>query len=147
MKNYTVSKELSASAIKTEVKRFAEDTILTAFRSAGFTADRIRTDGANPTNEIGVVIGNITEDGKEYELCVTVNPTVKEYKDKKTAKRTTKGFSFKSAVEAYVKYLAEKADKAKETAKNKADKIARDTKARAKRAEEKAKAETEKAKV
>ena len=79
-------------------------------------------------------------------IYATFSPIVKDYCDRKTKTKTIKAFDLTAEVNAYEKVLAERKAKAEETAKNKAEKIKKDTaqreataKAKAEHAERKAK--------
>jgi hypothetical protein len=61
------------------------------------------------------VLGTIDDDGFEYDVVATVNPTVKDWKEKKTKSRTTDAFDFEQYKADYDNYLTEKATKQAES--------------------------------
>lgn len=75
-------------------------------------------------------------------IFATFSPTVKDYCDRKTNTKTIKAFNLTAEIAGYENKCTTRTEKAEANAKRKAEKIARDTAARAK-----AKAEREKAKV
>lgn len=135
---YTVSKENSVSNIKAQVKA----ALVTEF--IDYLADKygedavgmIRTGTTSKTNEIGFIVDEVTgEDGEVNPLVVTINPTVKEFANRKTDKKTYTAFNFIAARNAYDAYADEKEAKAADAAEKKAKKIASD-KARREKAKE-----------
>ena len=62
-------------------------------------------------NELAFIVGSVDDDGFEYDVVATVNPTVKDWKEKKTKSRTTDAFDFEQYKADYDNYLTEKATK------------------------------------
>ena len=77
------------------------------------------------TNAIGVRVGELIEDGFSYELCLTVESTVKSHKDKVTKRYTVEAFDFDSAAEKYEKYVDEKIERERDKAEKKTKDIAK----------------------
>ena len=103
--------------------------------SAHYGADRVSIVGGS---EIAVGAIDVTDkDGFTYELCFTVKPVMKDYKERKTATKTIDEFDRLTAAKIYEAEKSEKERKAEEKAKAKAEKVARDKKARAEKKKEK----------
>lgn len=137
---FTVSKENSVSNIKAEVKTklIAEFVEYLTEKYGEDSVGMVRTGSTSKTNEIGFIIDEVTgEDGSINPLVATINPTVKEFANRKTDKRVYTAFDFAAARNAYDAYIDEKSAKMAEKAEAKAKKIASDEKARAKKAAEK----------
>lgn len=103
--------------------------------SAHYGADRVSIVGGS---EIAVGATDVTDkDGFTYELCFTVKPVMKDYKERKTATKTIDEFDRLTAAKIYEAEKSEKERKAEEKAKAKAEKVARDKKAREEKKKEK----------
>ena len=129
-----VTKTNGVKAIKDSVKARLTEILMTAL-IAEFGEDAvamIRTGNTTKVNEIGVIVGEATNEGETAPIVVTVNPTVKEFATRKTDKRSYEPFDFAAAKAAYDTYIEEKEVKAAEAAEKKAKKIAADEAARAK---------------
>ena len=119
MANYTITKEngitrISASA-KSEVNEVITKALADAFGSENVAM--VRTGGSSPVNCLAIRVGTLTdESGFEHDLCVTVDTTVKSYKDRVTKRYTVEAFDFETAVACYENYLTEKATKQAEAA-------------------------------
>lgn len=124
MTNYTITKDngitkISASA-KSEVNEVITKALADAFGSENVAM--IRTSGSSPVNCLAIRVGTLTdESGFEHDLCVTVDTTVKSYKDRVTKRYTVEGFDFEAAIACYENYLTEKATKKAETDAKKAE--------------------------
>ena len=127
MANYTITKDngitkISASA-KSEVNEVITKALTDAFGNENVSM--VRTGGSSPVNCLAIRVGTLTdESGFEHDLCVTVDTTVKSYKDKVTKRYTVEAFDFETAVACYENYLAEKAAKQVEAAAKKAERKA-----------------------
>ena len=127
MANYTITKDngitkISASA-KSEVNEVITKALADAFGSENVAM--VRTGGSSPVNCLAIRVGTLTdESGFEHDLCVTVDTTVKSYKDRVTKRYTVEAFDFETAVACYENYLAEKAAKQAEAAAKKAERKA-----------------------
>lgn len=81
----------------------------------------VRTGGSSAVNVLAVRVGTLTDaDGYECDLCVTVDATVKSYKEKVTKKYTVEAFDFDAAKDRYDEYLTDKAAEQAEQAAKKA---------------------------
>ena len=131
---YTVDTKTTATKIKTTAKTEIVNALF-KFLVNTYGAENVAfvRDGSTPTNEIGVIIDEVTDGDKVYPLCMTVNPVIKSWKDQVGAKRTIPAFDFFSALDEYDRYVSEKNAKEAEKSKQKAEKIARDTAAREKK--------------
>ena len=84
MTNYTITNDngitkISASA-KSEVNEVITKALADAFGSENVAM--VRTSGSSPVNCLAIRVGTLTdESGFEHDLCVTVDTTVKSYKD------------------------------------------------------------------
>lgn len=129
-----VTKTNGVSTIKTDVKARITEVLMNAL-AAEFGPEAVamvRTGNTTKVNEIGVIVGEATNEGETAPIVVTVNPTVKEFAARKTDKRSYEPFDFSAAKAAYEIYVDEKEAKAAEAAEKKAKKIAADEAARAK---------------
>ena len=123
MTNYTITNDngitkISASA-KSEVNEVITKALADAFGSENVAM--VRTSGSSPVNCLAIRVGTLTDEGGfEHDLCVTVDTTVKSYKDRVTKRYTVEAFDFETAIACYENYLAEKATKKTETDAKKA---------------------------
>ena len=86
----------------------------------------VRTGGTSPVNVLAVRVGTLTDiEGFAHDLCVTLDTTVKSYKEKVTKRYTVEAFDFEACKEAYEDYLTEKATAKAEAEAKKAEKIAK----------------------
>ena len=112
MATFKVTKEMTATKIKSAIKA----TLLEEFeqfliQKYGDSAVGMVRYGSTPKNELAFIVGSIEDDGFEYDVVATVNPTVKDWKEKKTKSRTTDAFDFEQYKTDYDDYLTEKASK------------------------------------
>lgn len=146
MANYTITKEngitkISASA-KSEVSNIVTEALTTAFGAENVAM--VRTGGSSPSNVLAVRVGTLTdEDGFSHDLCVTLDTTVKSYKERVTKKYTVEAFDFDACREAYENYLTDKATKKAEAEAKKAERKAKGSKTKAEKDAEKAKKSAE----
>ena len=144
MTNYTITKEngitkISAS-VKTEVSTIVTEALITAYGAENVAI--VRTGGSSPSNVLAVRVGTLTdESGFEHDICVTLDATVKSYKEKVTKRYTVEAFDFDACREAYEDYLTDKATKKAEA--KKAECKAKGSKSRAEKDAEKAKKSAE----
>ena len=116
MATFKVTKEMTATKIKSAIKT----TLLNEFeqfliQKYGDSAVGMVRYGSTPKNELAFIVGSIEDDGFEYDVVATVNPTVKDWKEKKTKSRTTDAFDFEQYKAYYNDYLTEKATKQAES--------------------------------
>lgn len=138
MMNYELTKENTNAKIKSAAKADLIELFI-QFLKKEFGDENVamlRTGGMTKTNEIGVKIGTVDINGEENYIVATLNPTIKEFEDRKTAKKTYTAFDFEQAAEEYENYLSEKAEKAATAKKVKEENIARDAARRKKKEEE-----------
>lgn len=116
MANYTITKDMTATKIKNNVKidLFNEFEIFLKEKYGAENVAMVRY-GSTPKNELAFVVGAVNDEGFEYDLVATINPTVKDWKEKKTKSRTTEAFDFEQYKEDYDNYLTEKATKQAES--------------------------------
>ena len=126
MANYTITKDtgitkISASA-KTEVSKVITKALTDAYGVENVAM--VRTGGTSPVNVLAVRVGILTDiEGFTHDLCVTLDTTVKSYKEKVTKRYTVEAFDFEACKEAYEDYLTEKAIAKAEAEAKKAEKI------------------------
>ena len=79
-------------------------------------------------NELAFKVDTVTEGRMEYDVCVAINPTCKDWEDRKVGKGVREAFDFDEYAKAYddypyrqgnLKQAESKARKEKATAKNK----------------------------
>ena len=146
MTNYTITKEngitkISASA-KSEVSTIVTEALITVYGAENVAI--VRTGGSSPSNVLAVRVGTLTdESGFDHDLCVTLDATVKSYKEKVTKRYTVEAFDFDACREAYEDYLTDKATKKAEAEAKKAECKAKGSKSRAEKDAEKAKKSAE----
>lgn len=116
MANYTITKDMTATKIKNNVKidLCNEFEIFLKEKYGAENVAMVRY-GSTPKNELAFVVGAVNDEGFEYDLVATINPTVKDWKEKKTKSRTTEAFDFEQYREDYDNYLTEKATKQAES--------------------------------
>lgn len=130
----------SATAVKAQVRIDTMGVVVNALKTA-FGDDKVAKVGSN---EYGVIVGEVIDkDGFPQDVVVTVKPTVKEWENRKTDKRTYEQFILADAADAYAIEVKEKEEKKEKEKQAREEKKARDKKAREekKAKEEKAKAE------
>lgn len=140
--DYKITKQETVAKIKADVKAAIVEDIMTYLRGKygnEFVA-MVRTGGQTKVNEIAFVVGTADNEGDIQDIVVTINPTVKEFANRKTANKTYVPFDFAAARDDYDEYVIEKEAKAAESAEKKAKKIAAD---QARREAAKAAKETE----
>ena len=136
MVTFKVTKEMTATKIKNAIKA----NLLNEFeqflvQKYGDNAVGMVRYGSTPKNELAFIVGSIEEDGFEYDVVATVNPTVKDWKEKKTKSRTTDAFDFEQYKADYDNYLTEKATKQAESNARKNVKSAKEQEKAERRAE------------
>ena len=116
MATFKVTKEMTATKIKNAIKaNLLNDFEQFLIQKYGENAVGMVRYGSTPKNELAFVVGSIDDDGFEYDVVATVNPTVKDWKEKKTKSRTTDAFDFEQYKKDYDDYLTDKATKQAES--------------------------------
>lgn len=133
MKNVVITKDFGTgkanAQAKAELTEIIMNALITEFGEENVAM--VRTGGTSQVNEIGVRIGTITDaDGFTYDLCATINPTIKGFKERVTKRYTVEAFDFETAKQAYIEDVNAKAQEKEAKTKVKAEKIERDKKAR-----------------
>ena len=112
MADFKITKDMGITKINATAKAEV-NTIVTNALVAAFGEDNVamvRTGGSSAVNVLAVRVGTLTDaDGYERDLCVTVDATVKSYKEKVTKKYTVEAFDFDAAKDRYDEYLTDKA--------------------------------------
>ena len=129
MTNYTITNDNGITKISASVKSEVNEVITKALADA-FGSENVamvRTSGSSPVNCLAIRVGTLTdESGFEHDLCVTVDTTVKSYKDRVTKRYTVEAFDFETAKTCYENDVATKVAEKEAKDKVKADKIAKD---------------------
>ena len=116
MATFKVTKEMTATKIKNAIKaNLIDDFEQFLVQKYGENAVGMVRYGSTPKNELAFIVGSIEDEGFEYDVVATVNPTVKDWKEKKTRSRTTDAFDFEQYKADYNDYLTEKATKQAES--------------------------------
>lgn len=124
MANYTMTKDFSNAKVKTAAKSDIINELISLLseRYGDDSVAMIRTkSGQSYTNEIGVIVGTVDKNGDELPLIVTINPVVKEFETRKTAKKSYVPFDFAEAKGNYEDYLVELEEKNSGKEKKKSD--------------------------
>lgn len=132
-----ITKENTITKVKADKKAEVIEKII-AFLASEYGEDAVamvRTGNTSKTNEIAVIVDTAEVEGETNPIVVTINPTVKEFANRKTDKKTYTAFDVTAAKAEYETYVAEKATKDAEKAKAKAEKIAKDEAKRKEKAE------------
>ena len=128
MANYTITKENGITKISASAKSEVSEVITKALTDVYGVENvaMVRTGGTSPVNVLAVRVGILTDiEGFTHDLCVTLDTTVKSYKEKVTKRYTVEAFDFEACKEAYEDYLTEKATAKAEAEAKKAEKIAK----------------------
>lgn len=128
MANYTITKDTGITKISASAKTEVSEVITKALTDAYGVENvaMVRTGGTSPVNVLAVRVGTLTDiEGFTHDLCVTLDTTVKSYKEKVTKRYTVEAFDFETCKEAYEDYLTEKAAVKAEAEAKKAEKIAK----------------------
>ena len=140
MATFKVTKEMTVTKIKNAIKaNLLNDFEQFLIQKYGENSVGMVRYGSTPKNELAFVLGTIEDDGFEYDVVATINPTVKDWKEKKTKSRTTDAFDFEQYKADYDNYLTEKATKQAES------KVRRNVKSEKEQAKAERKAELEQA--
>jgi hypothetical protein len=99
------------------------------------------------SNEWGIVVGQISDEGCTIDAVTTLKPTAKEWTDRKTKEKTYERYDLEDNATAYEMGVKEKAEEKAKKEKEREEKKARDKaeRERKKAEKEKKKAEKEKA--
>ena len=127
MNTFTVTKDFGITKVSAKAKADVNDIIMDALVAAygQENVKMVRMGSSTETNAIGVRVGELIEDGFSYELCLTVESTVKSHKDKVTKRYTVEAFDFDSAAAKYEKYVDEKIERERDKAEKKTKDIAK----------------------
>jgi glycine cleavage system aminomethyltransferase T len=126
MADYVVTKDCTASKIKTEVKDDIVNKVFQLLSDEGYEVGMVRSSGESPKNEIGVVVGTVENEGIDVPVCVTINISAKDFVERKTAKKVYPAYDFKENNQRYFNWLEEKSNKDAEKARMKEEKKAKD---------------------
>ena len=132
-----ITKDNTITKVKADKKAEVTEKIM-AYLAGEYGEDAVaivRTGNTSKTNEIAVIVDTAEVEGETNPIVVTINPTVKEFANRKTDKKTYTAFDFTAAKDEYETYVADKATKDAEKAKAKAEKIAKDEAKRKEKAE------------
>lgn len=133
-----ITKDNTIQTVKANKKAEVTEKIM-AYLASEYGEDAVaivRTGNTSKTNEIAVIVDEADYEGNVNPIVVTINPTVKEFANRKTDKKKYEAFDFAARKAEYEKYVADKTVKDAEKAKNKAEKIAKDEAKRKAQAED-----------
>lgn len=121
---------VSMTKIKTAAKQTVMDYLIECLKER-YGEDNIGFvrvgNGQSKTKELAIRMGIVEAGGEEYEMCVTMNVTGKDYRDRTTSKGDIcPAFNFNIMTEEYNIYLGEKEAKAKDAKTKKDKKVAAD---------------------
>lgn len=127
MNTFTVTKDFGITKVSAKAKADVNGIIMDALVAAygQENVKMVRMGSSTETNAIGVRVGELIEDGFSYELCLTVESTVKSHKDKVTKRYTVEAFDFDNAAAKYEKYIDEKIERKRDKAEKKTKDIAK----------------------
>ena len=128
MANFTVSKETTATTIKTAVRNEVIDFIIEALKGQ-YGDDAVfwtRTDGASPKNELVVEASEVDVDGNVVPVYASVSVSAKAFVESVGPKKTTPAFDAEAAKQRYESHAEEMAAKEAEKAKKKTSKESTD---------------------
>lgn len=137
--NVTITKDYSTGKAQADAKAKMTEIIINAM-VAEFGEDSVamvRTGTSSQVNEIGVLMGDITDEGVTYDFVCTINPVIKGHKDRKIGRNWVEGTIFADIVKAYQNWVADNKAKAEARAEAKTKKIEADKARRAKAQAEK----------
>lgn len=114
MNTFTVTKDFGITKVSAKAKADVNGIIMDALVAAygQENVKMVRMGSSTETNAIGVRVGELVENGFSYDLCLTVDSTVKSHKEKITKRYTVPAFDFDEAAERYEDYIAEQELKA-----------------------------------
>ncbi len=106
----TESKDFSNSKVKTETKNRVMCVIEEALREEFGEVHWVRTgNGESKTKELAVRVGEVIHEDNVYDMCVTVNASAKDYRERTSAKgKVFLPFDYDEMCEAYDRWLEEK---------------------------------------
>lgn len=122
MAKYNVNSDCSMTKAKTIAKAELMEVIENAVK-AHYGEEKVkwvRSFGTSPKNEIGVIVGDISDSGFEYDLAFTIDTTCKPYKDGVRGNKPYDAYDIDEANKEYERYLTEKATKQAEAKAKKA---------------------------
>lgn len=128
----------NSTAVKSAMRDLVMSVCVKALKEE-FGDDFVKKVGSN---EWGVVVGQIDNNGCPVDAVTTLKPTVKEWADRKTAKKTYERYDLDDNATVYKMEVKEK-----EEEKAKKEKEREEKKAKEKTEKEKKKAEKEKEKA
>ena len=94
----------------TAVKSFMRDLVMSVCVKAlkeEFGDELVKKVGSN---EWGIVVGQIDDNGCPIDVVTTLKPTVKEWADRRTAKKTYERYDLEDNAQAYEMEVKEKAE-------------------------------------
>ena len=120
----------NSTAVKSQVRKDVMSIVINALIKE-YGQENVKKVGSN---EYGVIVGSVIDnDGYPQDVVATIKPTVKEWEDRKTAKKTFEKFVLDDAAENYEIETKEKEEKAEKERKAKEDKKKKDIETRAKK--------------
>ena len=113
MDKFTITRENGIGKVSSMVKETMVSKIMDFLKEeyGDSNVAMVRTGTSSEVNEIGVKVGELIDEGFTYDLCMTVNATVKSHKDKITKRNKVPAFDFEYSKENYENYVKEKKEK------------------------------------
>ena len=140
MINFTQDASTTNNQMKTIIKQkmveFFIETLTEQFGEEN--VHMLRTGSNSLTNEIGFKVSLTDSDGFPQDVVVTIDPKIKNWFETVRSKQPVPAFDFEEAATAYDDYVVAKENTKAANARKKKEKIARDIKERAERAQRKA---------
>ena len=140
MINFTQDASTTNNQMKTVIKQkmveFFIETLTEQFGEEN--VHMLRTGSNSLTNEIGFKVSLTDSDGFPQDVVVTIDPKIKNWFETVRSKQPVPAFDFEEAATAYDDYVIAKENTKAANARKKKEKIARDIKERAERAQRKA---------
>lgn len=114
MRKYTVTEEMTVTKVKNTAKldiiKEFEEFLIQKYGEENVGMVRYGT-AKTSKNELAFKVGTVEKGGYEFPLYCTINPTVKDFDEKVTSKKTVEAFDFEGGKAEYDEYLTEKAQK------------------------------------
>ena len=126
----------NSTAVKAYMRKRVMEVCVTALKEE-FGEELVKEVG---TNEWGVVVGQISDEGCSIDAVTTLKPTVKEWADRKTAKKTNERYDLEDNALAYEMEVKEKEE---ERLKKEEEKALREYEKQQKKGKKKAEVKTE----
>ena len=112
----------NSTAVKAYMRKRVMEVCVTALKEE-FGEELVKEVGSN---EWGVVVGQIDDGGCTVDAVTTLKPTVKEWADRKTAKKTYERYDLEDNAQAYEMEVKEKEEERMKKEKEREEKKAKE---------------------